>query len=137
LALCTAPTTGQEIAGWKIPKPAKVRYVDGETSQSDLRKRCRELELNNENFLLINHDAFFGATGTVFCLSDDPPIEDAVMKAVKVADTEMLSDGVAIPVVQVIITIRSDVICWGVRSLFSGRALRDVQTTLKNDFSQP
>jgi hypothetical protein len=71
LALCHALTTGQEIAGWKIEKPVKVMYVDGEMSQQDLQNRCRGLALGNENFRSINHDAFFRENGSVFCLSEE------------------------------------------------------------------
>jgi transposase len=71
LALCHALTTGQEIAGWKIEKPVKVMYVDGEMSQQDLQKRCCGLDLGNENFRSINHDAFFRENGSVFCLSEE------------------------------------------------------------------
>jgi RecA-family ATPase len=71
LALCHALTTGQEIAGWKIEKPVKVMYIDGEMSQQDLQNRCRGLDLGNENFRSINHDAFFRENGSVFCLSEE------------------------------------------------------------------
>ena len=75
LALCRALITGQEIAGWKVKRPVRVLYLDGEMSQSDLQKRLRALDLVDrdgvESFYALNHDAFFRENWSVYCMSEE------------------------------------------------------------------